>query len=121
VGLYEKQAQAQGIAVDTFTRELREVDRAILEGQTRGFARVHVRKGTDKIVGATIVATNAGDLISEITLAMTHKLGLSRIANTIHPYPTQAEVIRQIGDAYNRTRLTPLAKSLFSRLMAWRR
>ncbi|MBI5896697.1 MAG: mercuric reductase, partial [Desulfobacterales bacterium] len=121
VGLYEKQAQEQGIAIDTFTRELSEVDRAILEGHTQGLARVHVRKGTDQIVGATIVAANAGDLISEITLAMTHKLGLGRIANTIHPYPTQAEVIRQIGDAYNRTRLTPLAKSLFSRLMAWRR
>jgi pyruvate/2-oxoglutarate dehydrogenase complex dihydrolipoamide dehydrogenase (E3) component len=121
VGLYEKQAAEQGIAVDTFTRKLDEVDRAILEGHTNGLARVHVRKGTDKIVGATIVAANAGDMISEITLAMTHKLGLGRIANTIHPYPTQAEVIRQIGDAYNRTRLTPFAKSLFSRLMAWRR
>ncbi|MBI5551834.1 MAG: mercuric reductase [Desulfobacterales bacterium] len=121
VGLYAKQAQEQGIAIDTFTRELREVDRAVLEGHANGLARVHVRKGTDKIVGATIVAANAGDLISEITLAMTHKLGLGRIADTIHPYPTQAEVIRQIGDAYNRTRLTPLAKSVFSRLMAWRR
>ena len=121
VGLYEKQATEQGIAVDTFTRRLEDVDRAILEGRTDGLARVHVRKGTDKIVGATIVAANAGDMIAEITLAMTHKLGLGRIANTIHPYPTQAEVIRQIGDAYNRTRLTPFAKSLFSRLMAWRR
>jgi len=121
VGLYEKQAQEQRIEVDTFTRRLDEVDRAILEGHTDGLARVHVRKGTDKIVGATIVAANAGDMIAEITLAMTHKLGLGHIANTIHPYPTQAEVIRQIGDAYNRTRLTPLANAIFSRLMAWRR
>lgn len=121
VGLYEKQTREQGIPVETFTREFREVDRAILEGRTNGFARVHVRKGTDKIIGATIVASNAGDLISEITLAMTHKLGLKRIADTIHPYPTQAESIRQLGDAYNRTRLTPFAKSLFSKLMVWRR
>lgn len=121
VGLYEKQAADQGIGVDTFTRELGEVDRAVLEGGSNGLARVHVRKGTDKIVGATIVAANAGDMISEITLAMTHKLGLGHIAATIHPYPTQADVIRQIGDAYNRTRLTPFAKSLFSRLMAWTR
>ena len=121
VGLYEKQAVEQGITVDTFTRRLDEVDRAILEGHTNGLARVHVRKGTDKIVGATIVAANAGDMISEVTLAMTNKLGLKRIADTIHPYPTQAEVIRQIGDAYNRTRLTPFAKSLFVRLMTWRR
>lgn len=121
VGLYEKQAQEQGIEIDTFTRELSEVDRAILEDHTNGLVRVHVRKGTDKIIGATIVASNAGDMISEITLAMTNNLGLKHIANTIHPYPTQAEAIRQIGDAYNRTRLTPFTKSLFSRLMAWRR
>jgi len=100
---------------------LSDVDRSILEGNTSGLVRVHVHKGTEKIAGATIVASNVGDMISEINLAMTHKLGLKHIANTIHPYPTQAEAIRQIGDAYNRTRLTPLAKSIFSRLMAWRR
>jgi pyruvate/2-oxoglutarate dehydrogenase complex dihydrolipoamide dehydrogenase (E3) component len=121
VGLHEKQAQEQGMEVDTFTRELTEVDRSILEGHTNGLVRVHVRKGTDKIVGATIVAANAGDMISEITLAMTHKLGLRHIADTIHPYPTQAEAIRQVGDAYNRTRLTPFANAILSRLMAWRR
>ncbi|MFO7494903.1 MAG: mercuric reductase [Desulfobacterales bacterium] len=121
VGLYEQQAQEEGIEIDTFTRKLSEVDRSILEGHTNGLVRVHVRKGTDKIIGASIVAANAGDMISEITLAMTHNLGLKQIANTIHPYPTQAEAIRQIGDAYNRTRLTPFATSLFSRLMAWRR
>jgi pyruvate/2-oxoglutarate dehydrogenase complex dihydrolipoamide dehydrogenase (E3) component len=121
VGLYEKQAQEQGVEVATFTRELSNVDRAILEGQTNGLVRVHVRKGTDRIVGATIVAKHAGDMISEVTLAMTHGLGLTQIANSVHPYPTQAEAIRQLGDAYNRTRLTPFAKSLFSRLMAWRR
>jgi pyruvate/2-oxoglutarate dehydrogenase complex dihydrolipoamide dehydrogenase (E3) component len=82
---------------------------------------VHVRKGTDKIVGATIVAANAGDMISEITLALTHNLGLEQVTNTTHPYPTRAEAIRQIGDAYNRTGLAPITRSLFSRLMAWRR
>lgn len=121
VGLYEKQAREQGIEIDTFTRKLSEVDRCILEGHTNGLVRVHVHKGKDKIVGATIVAANAGDMISEITLAMTHNLGLKHIANTIHPYPTQAEAIRQIGDAYNRTRLTSFSKSVFSRLMSWRR
>ncbi len=121
VGLYEKQAREQGIEVDTFTRKLDEVDRSILEGRTDGLVRVHVPKGKDKIIGATIVASDAGDMISEITLAMTHKLGLKKIADTIHPYPTQSEAIRQVGEAYNRTRLTPFTKSLFSRLMAWRR
>jgi pyruvate/2-oxoglutarate dehydrogenase complex dihydrolipoamide dehydrogenase (E3) component len=121
VGLYEKQAEEQGMEIDTFTRELGDVDRAILDGRTNGLVRVHVQKGKDRIVGATIVASNAGDLISEITLAMTNRLGLKHIAGAIHPYPTQAEAIRQVGDAYNRTRLTPFAKSLFARLMAWRR
>jgi pyruvate/2-oxoglutarate dehydrogenase complex dihydrolipoamide dehydrogenase (E3) component len=121
VGLYGKQAREQGLEVDTFTRQLREVDRSILEGNTNGLVKVHVRKGTDKIIGATIVAPSAGDMISEITLAMTHNLGLKHIASTIHPYPTQSEAIRQVGDAYNRTRLTPFARSLFSRWLAWRR
>ncbi len=121
VGLYEKQAQDQGIPVETFTRPFNAVDRAILEGQTRGLVRVHVRKGSDKIIGATVVASHAGDMISEVTLAMSHGLGLKQIANTIHPYPTQAEAIRQVADSYNRTRLTPLVKSFFTRWMAWRR
>jgi pyruvate/2-oxoglutarate dehydrogenase complex dihydrolipoamide dehydrogenase (E3) component len=121
VGLYESQAREQGIAVESFTRGLGDVDRSLLEGRTDGLVRVHVRKGTDKIIGATIVAANAGDMISELTMAMTHGLGLKQIADTIHPYPTQAEAIRQVADAYNRTRLTPLARSIFNRLMAWRR
>jgi len=119
VGLYEKQARDKGIKINTFTRELTDVDRSILEGTTGGLVRVHVRKGTDRIIGATIVATHAGDMISEMTLAMTNGLGLKHIAGTIHPYPTQAEAIRQVADAYNRTRLTPRVRNLFSRWMAW--
>lgn len=121
VGLYEHQAKQQGIEVDTYTQEFAEVDRAILEGEDDGFARVHVKRGTDKIVGATIVARNAGDMMSEITLAMTHGLGLSKIGSTIHPYPTQAEAIRKLGDQYNRSRLTPLIKTLFTKWLAWTR
>ena len=107
VGLYENEATDRGIDVETFVQEFREVDRAILEGEEEGLVKIHVRKGTDKILGATIVATNAGDMISEITLAMTHGLGLSKIADTIHPYPTQAEAIRKVGDKYKKTLLTP--------------
>jgi pyruvate/2-oxoglutarate dehydrogenase complex dihydrolipoamide dehydrogenase (E3) component len=121
VGLGAHEAAEKGIAVDTFTRELRHVDRAILEGTTNGFVRVHVRKGSDKIVGATIVASHAGDMISEISLAMTSGLGLGKIANTIHPYPTQGEAIRQVADAYNRGRLTPFVKSLFNYWLSWQR
>ena len=121
VGLYEKQAEEKGMTIDTFTQEFREVDRSILEGETDGFVRVHVRQGTDVIVGATIVGAGAGNLISEITLAMTHGLGLKKIAATIHPYPTQAEAIRRVGDQYNRTRLTPRTKALLSTMIKWQR
>ena len=121
VGLYEKEAKERGIEITTFTQPFIEVDRAILDGETDGFVRVHVKKGTDEIVGATIVAGHAGEMISEITLAMTNKIGLGKIAGTIHPYPTQAEAIRKVADQYNRTRLTPKVKSIMTRLLAWRR
>lgn len=121
VGLLPAQAVEEGIEVDTYTQKLSEVDRAILEGQTEGFVRVHTRKGTDTIVGATIVAHNAGDMISELSLAMTHGLGLKKIASTIHPYPTQAEAIKKLGDQFNGTRLTPTVASLMKKWLAWRR
>ncbi|HUG36522.1 MAG TPA: hypothetical protein VML54_06200, partial [Candidatus Limnocylindrales bacterium] len=118
VGLYEAEARERGNRVTTFVQPLAEVDRAVLDGETDGFVKVHVREGTDAIVGATIVARHAGDMVSELTLAMVNKIGLGKIARTIHPYPTQAEAIRKLGDAYNRTRLTPTFKRLFA---AWLR
>lgn len=121
VGLYEKDAKEKGIELDTYTQELAEVDRAILDSETEGFVRVHVRKGTDEIVGATVVAAHAGDLISELTLAMKAKVGLKAISATIHPYPTQAEAIRKVGDLYNRTRLTPFVKKLMGKWLCWTR
>ena len=121
VGLYEKDAKEKDLEVDTYTQSLDKVDRAILDGETDGFVRVHVRKGTDEILGATIVAAHAGDLISEITLAMNGKLGLKTVGAAIHPYPTQAEAIRKVGDLYSRTRLTPFVKTLFGKWLAWQR
>ena len=121
VGLSAQQAEERGIAIDTFERPLAEIDRARLDERTEGIVRVHVRRGTDRILGATVVAANAGDLIAPLTQAMTHKLGLKKLADTVQPYPTQAEAIRQLGDLYNRSRLTPRTKTLFTRLMAWRR
>jgi pyruvate/2-oxoglutarate dehydrogenase complex dihydrolipoamide dehydrogenase (E3) component len=121
VGLYERDATDRGIEVDTYVRPFAEVDRAVTDGEEDGFAKIVVRKGTDEILGATIVARHAGEMISEITLAMAGKIGLGKIAEVIHPYPTQADAIRQLGDAYNRTRLTPLAKRLFELWLAWTR
>ena len=121
VGLYEQEARDRGIEVVTYERRFCEVDRAVTDSQENGLIKVHVRKRTDKIVGATIVARNAGDMISEITLAIVNKIGLGKIADVIHPYPTQAEAIKQIADAYNRTRMTPRIKKIFKWLMAWQR
>lgn len=118
VGLYEEEARGQGLKVQTFTWKLDDVDRAVLDGEESGFARVLVRKGTEKILGATIVAAHAGDVINEITLAMTNKLGLSAVSKTIHPYPTQAEVVRKLGDAYNRTRLTPFVRKIMDKWLS---
>ncbi len=121
VGLSEEEAQKRGIAVETFVRSLGEVDRAILDGETDGFVKILVKAGTDRILGATIVARHAGEMISEVTAVMAGKLGMGALAYIIHPYPTQAEAIRQCGDAYKRTRLTPLVKNLLTRYFGWRR
>jgi pyruvate/2-oxoglutarate dehydrogenase complex dihydrolipoamide dehydrogenase (E3) component len=121
VGLYEAEAKKKGIEVDTFTFKLDEVDRAILDGEDEGFARVHVRKGTDKILGATIVAAHAGDMISELTVAMKAGLGLSAITGTIHPYPTQAEVIKKVANAWRKTTFTEGKKRFLTKLFAWMR
>ncbi|MCC3468930.1 MAG: mercuric reductase [Oscillatoriales cyanobacterium] len=121
VGMGDRELQAAGIDVDTFLIPFDTVDRAIIDGEDEGFVKIHVKKGSDKILGATIVARHAGDMISEITLAMVNNIGLGKIASVIHPYPTQAEAIRKAGDAYNRTRLTPFVKNLFNKWLAWTR
>jgi pyruvate/2-oxoglutarate dehydrogenase complex dihydrolipoamide dehydrogenase (E3) component/uncharacterized membrane protein YdjX (TVP38/TMEM64 family) len=121
VGLYERDARERGMEVDTYVREFKEVDRAVLDGEEEGFVKFHVRKGRDEILGATIVARHAGEMISEISVAMAARIGLGKLASVIHPYPTQAEALRQCGDAYNRTRLTPTVKKWMGRWLAWQR
>ncbi|HWN43504.1 MAG TPA: mercuric reductase [Thermoanaerobaculia bacterium] len=115
VGLYEKDAKERGIAVDTLTVPLSSVDRAILDGADEGFLRVHLEKGKDRILGATLVADHAGDMIGEFCLAITQGIGLGKIAGVIHPYPTQGEVIKKAADQWRRTKLTPGVKKLFER------
>jgi pyruvate/2-oxoglutarate dehydrogenase complex dihydrolipoamide dehydrogenase (E3) component len=121
VGMSEAEAAARGIAVKTFVQEFDAVDRAILDGATDGFAKIHVAAGSDRIVGATIVASHASEMITEVTLAIAKGIGLGAIADVIHPYPTQAEALRKLGDQYNRTRLTPRVKRIFERWLAWTR
>ncbi len=121
VGLYEKDLKERNIPFTTFKREFSDVDRGIVDGVASGYVKIHVVKGKDQILGATIVGSHAGDMISEITVAMQGEMGLGQLAGVIHPYPTAAEAIRQCGDAYNRERLTPTVKGIFHNLMALRR
>jgi pyruvate/2-oxoglutarate dehydrogenase complex dihydrolipoamide dehydrogenase (E3) component len=121
VGIGETEATRRGAAVVTFTVELKDVDRAVLDGETDGFARVHADARTGRILGATLVAAHAGELIGEMALAMTAGLRLGTLSRTIHPYPTQAEAWKKLGDAWNRSRLTPRMKSLLQTVMRWRR
>jgi pyruvate/2-oxoglutarate dehydrogenase complex dihydrolipoamide dehydrogenase (E3) component len=119
VGLYVRQARERGIPVKTFTIPMHDVDRAIADDEEVGFVKIHVKEGSDRILGATIVARHAGDMINEITLAMVAGIGLRTLAHVIHAYPTQAEAIKKAADAYNRTRLTPRLQWLLRRWLTW--
>jgi pyruvate/2-oxoglutarate dehydrogenase complex dihydrolipoamide dehydrogenase (E3) component len=121
VGISEAHALAAGYDIATITESFEDVDRAILDGESDGFARVYYRRKTGKILGGTIVARRAGEMIGELTLAMTNGLKMSALSATIHPYPTQAEALRKIGDAYNRARLTPTLRKIFEKWFAWKR
>ena len=95
-------------------RTLAEVDRAVVEDQEHGFAKVVVAKGTDRILGVTLVCESAGELLHEFVLAMKYGIGLGKIAATTHAYPTLSELARKMGDKYNKTRLTPAARKVFA-------
>ncbi len=121
VGLYPHEAEARGIAIDSYTVPLEQVNRAVADGEAEGFVKVHTRKGSDQILGATIVAAHAGEMISEVTLAMVGRLGLSKILQVIHPYPTQAEGIKRAAGLWRRETFTPRTKAFLTRFFAWRR
>jgi pyruvate/2-oxoglutarate dehydrogenase complex dihydrolipoamide dehydrogenase (E3) component len=121
VGLYEEEARERGYRVATITQELAEVDRAILDGEEEGFARVHYDAKSGRILGGTIVARHAGEMIGELTIAIASGQTPARLSTTIHPYPTQAAALGRIGDAYMRGKLTPTVKRLFETWFAWRR
>ena len=112
VGLTVEEAGRQGVAIETITVPFEHVDRSVLAGDTDGFLRVHLRRGSDTIAGVTVVAPDAGDLIAEAALAMTNGLGLSAMGRTIHPYPTVAEAYRKAADLRRREKLTPRARRI---------
>lgn len=112
VGLRRDEAAARH-EVETITVHFDDIDRAILEGEEDGFFRVHLKKGTDRILGATLVCAQAGDMIGEITLAMTAGLGLGKLGGTIHPYPTRSDVFARAANAWRKQKLTPTARKVF--------
>lgn len=113
VGLSAEEARERGVEIDTITVPLGEVDRARLDGETDGFVRVHLRRGSDRIVGATIVAAHAGDLIAQVIQAMTLGIGLEKLSGVVFPYPTTAEALRKAADARRRGKLTSRARKVF--------
>lgn len=116
VGLYQAEADAKGLATSTIMIPFGKVDRAIADGETEGFVKILHKANSDEILGATIVARHAGEMISEITTAIVAKAGLSKLSGVIHPYPTQAEGIKKAADAYRRTLLTPRSQKLLKLL-----
>ena len=113
VGLYEREARERGIELDSYVTPMAKVNRAATDGEEEGFVKVHVRRGTDRIVGATLVGSHAGELLTPVTLAITTGAGLGAFGNLIYPYPTLAEGLKATAGAYTRTRLTPALKRLF--------
>jgi pyruvate/2-oxoglutarate dehydrogenase complex dihydrolipoamide dehydrogenase (E3) component len=119
VGMYERDAREAGMEIDTYQVSIADANRAVTDGQEEGLIKVHVKKGSDEIVGATVVAAHAGELVTQFTMAIQNKIGLGAFTNIIYPYPTQGEAIKRAAGAYTRTRLTPMVKGLFERWMAF--
>jgi pyruvate/2-oxoglutarate dehydrogenase complex dihydrolipoamide dehydrogenase (E3) component len=104
VGMYVTEARGKNIPVRTLTVLMHEVDRAVADAEEEGFVKVHVREGTDRILGATVVARHAGEIISDISLAMSAGIGLRQLACVSHPYPTQAAAIKVAANQFIQTR-----------------
>lgn len=114
VGMTPEEARTRGEAIETVRVELTQNDRSLLEGDTAGFLKVHLRQGSDRILGATLVGAHAGEMIGEMAVAITNRIGLGAVGKTIHPYPTQSELFRKAADVWGRKRLTPRARAFFA-------
>jgi len=118
-GLYVREAREKNIPVKTITVPMHEVDRAMADGEEDGFVKIHVKEGTDKILGATVVARHAGEMISDISLAMAAGIGLRGLARINHPYPTQAAAIKLAAATHCRTHGSRFVAWLMRRWLAW--
>lgn len=114
VGLQAGELARRGVRFETLTVPLAENDRARLDGAPEGSLRLHYCKGSDRILGATLVSEHAGETIGELVVAIQHGIGLAALAATIHPYPTQSEVVKRAADAWRRTKLTKWARRLLA-------
>lgn len=119
VGAYQN--DREGSEIMTFKVPLSQVDRAVTDGQEEGFLKIHTKKGSDRILGATIVADHAGELITQVTLAMSQGIGLKAFSEVIYPYPTQGEALKRAAGESQRARLTPFVKRMISALLWLRR
>lgn len=119
VGMYVREARERAIPVKTYTIPMHEVDRAIVDSEEDGFVKIHIEDGTDRILGATIVARDAGEMINEVSLAMVTGAGLRSIAKVIHAYPTKAAGIRQAARAHRRSYFTPRIAALIRKWVGW--
>jgi pyruvate/2-oxoglutarate dehydrogenase complex dihydrolipoamide dehydrogenase (E3) component/uncharacterized membrane protein YdjX (TVP38/TMEM64 family) len=121
VGLSEAEAKEQGVEVEVTRYEMAELDRAVTDGEAHGFVKVLTSPGSDKIRGATIVGSHAGELIAEFVLAMKHGLGLNKLLGTIHVYPTMMEANRQTAGAWKRAHAPETILRWLGRYFRWRR
>ncbi len=117
VGMYGHEAPSKRTGMETLTEYLENVDRAVLEGEDKGFVKVHIRKETGELLGATIVSKHAGEMIGELTLAMMAGIGLEQLSHLIHPYPTRSEALGHITDSFTR-RLNATKKETATKRLA---
>ena len=111
----ERELREQGVEFDSFKFELGELDRGRVQQDQISFAKVFTKKGTDKLLGATVIGKDAGEQIAPLTILMANELGLSALGKTIFPYPTRSEYLKRLADAFNRTRITPTIANLFKK------
>jgi pyruvate/2-oxoglutarate dehydrogenase complex dihydrolipoamide dehydrogenase (E3) component len=119
LGMYVKEAREKGIPVKTITVLMHEVDRAIADGEEDGFVKIHIKEGTDRILGATVVARHAGEMISDLALAMAEGIGLRGLARVDHPYPTQAAAIKMAAATWSRAHPARFQAWLRKKWLAW--
>ena len=121
VGITEEEAKRKASDVAVFTKELADTDRAVLDGETEGFARLHASKRDGRLLGATMVGVHAGESIGEIVLAMNRNLKIGDLGAVIHPYPTQAEALKRAAELHLRSRLKPWVRRLLEKYFRFRR